>query len=106
MKLHLLLLVPLFTLSNGFMAELKGPLMEEACTGLEYADFEQCVTADESMAGFVDSEDESFVNRGGDGRKLTFCYMCPPPEHLEELSASLAVARDVVFWRKLRIRPT
>jgi hypothetical protein len=76
MKLHLLLLVSLFSLSSGFMAELKGPLTEEACTGLEYADFKRCVTADESMAGFVDSEDESFINRGGDGRKLS-CDGCP-----------------------------
>jgi hypothetical protein len=49
MKLHLLLLVSLFSLSSGFMAELKGPLTEEACTGLEYADFKRCVTADESI---------------------------------------------------------
>ncbi len=76
MKLHLLLLVSLFNLSSGFMAELKGTLAEEACTGLEYADFKQCVTADESMADFIDFEDESFVNRGGDGRQLS-CTGCP-----------------------------
>jgi hypothetical protein len=28
------------------------------------------------MAGFVDSDDEAFVNRGGDGRKLS-CAGCP-----------------------------
>jgi hypothetical protein len=76
MKLHLLLLASVFNLSSGFMAELKGTLAEEACTGKEYADFKQCVTADESMAGFVDFEDEAFVNRG-DGRKLS-CVGCPP----------------------------
>jgi hypothetical protein len=76
MKLHLLLLASVFNLSSGFMAELKGTLAEEACTGKEYADFKQCVTADESMAGFVDFEDEAFLNRGG-GRKLS-CVGCPP----------------------------
>jgi hypothetical protein len=75
MKLHLLLLASVFSLSSGFMAELKGTLAEEACTGKEYADFKQCVTADESMAGFVDFEDEAFLNRGG-GRKLS-CWGCP-----------------------------
>jgi hypothetical protein len=76
MKLHLLLLISLFNLSSGFMAELKGTLAAEACTGLEYADFKQCVTADVSMADFIDLEDESFVDRGGDGRKLS-CMGCP-----------------------------
>jgi hypothetical protein len=78
MKLHLiLLLASVFHLSSGFMAELKGTLTDEVCTGVEYADFKQCVTEDESMAGFVDSEDEAFFNRGGDGRKLS-CVGCPP----------------------------
>jgi hypothetical protein len=76
MKLQLLLLASVFNLSSGFMAELKGTLAEEACTGKEYADFKQCVTADESMAGFVDFEDEAFLNRGG-GRRLS-CVGCPP----------------------------
>jgi hypothetical protein len=77
MKLHLLLLASIFNLSSGFMAELKGPLNNEtACTGGEFADFRQCVTADESMADFVDYEDEAFVNRGGDGRRLS-CKGCP-----------------------------
>jgi hypothetical protein len=75
MKLHLLLLASVFNLSSGFMAELTGTLADEACTGVEYADFKQCVTADESMADFIDSEDEAFVNRGGD-RKLS-CWGCP-----------------------------
>jgi hypothetical protein len=77
MKLHLLLLASLFNLSSGFMATLKGPLNNEtACTGNEYADFKQCVTADESMANFTESEDEAFIHSGGDGRKLS-CMGCP-----------------------------
>jgi hypothetical protein len=75
MKLHLLLLASVFNLSSGFMAELTGTLAEEACTGAEYADFKQCVTEDASMADFIDSKDEAFVNRGGD-RKLS-CWGCP-----------------------------
>jgi hypothetical protein len=44
MKLHLALcLASLFSLSSGFMAELRGPLTDEACSGEEYADFEECV---------------------------------------------------------------
>jgi hypothetical protein len=81
LHLHLLLLASVFNLSSGFMAELKGTLAEEACTGVEYADFKQCVTqgatADSSVSEFTDFEDESFVNRGGDGRKLS-CVGCPP----------------------------
>jgi hypothetical protein len=76
MKLHLLLLISLFNVSSGFMAELKGTLAEEACTGSEYADFKQCVTADVSMVDFIDFEDESFVNRDGDSRRLS-CMGCP-----------------------------
>jgi hypothetical protein len=74
MKLHFLLLASVFNLSSGFMAELTGTLADEACTGAEYADFKQCVTADDSMADFIDSKDEAFVNRGG--RKLS-CRGCP-----------------------------
>jgi hypothetical protein len=81
MKLHLLLLLAsVFSLSSGFMAELKGPLADEACTGGEYADFKSCVmkgvAADPNLAGFVDTEDVSIVNRGGE-RKLS-CKGCPP----------------------------
>jgi hypothetical protein len=79
MKLHLIILASVFNLSSGFMAELKGPLTEEACTGQEYADFKNCVmmaaAADPNLAEFTDIEDEAFVNRGDD-RKLS-CYCCP-----------------------------
>jgi hypothetical protein len=76
MKLHLLLLASVLNLSSGFMAELTGTLSDETCTGVEYGDFKQCVTADASMADFTDSKDEAVVNRGED-RKLS-CRGCPP----------------------------
>jgi hypothetical protein len=81
MKLHLILLfASVFDLSSGFMAEVKGPLGEEECTGGEYADFKNCVkqgvAADPNLAGFIDIEDVAIVNRGGD-RQLS-CRGCPP----------------------------
>jgi hypothetical protein len=80
MKLHLVLLASVFNLSSGFMAELKGPLAMEACTGDEYADFKQCVTqgvaVDPNLAGLIDMEDVAIVNRGGE-RRLN-CDKCPP----------------------------
>jgi hypothetical protein len=80
MKLHLiLLLASVVNLSSGFMAEVKGSLGEEACTGDEYADFKECVmegvAADPNLAGFVDVEDVAIVNRGGE-RRLN-CAKCP-----------------------------
>jgi hypothetical protein len=93
MKLHLLLLVSLFNLSSGFMAELKGPLTGGACTGEEYADFKHCVTrgadADPNLPSHLtELEEEAFTNHAGGQRKLfspcggcrsgaprgTFCY--------------------------------
>jgi hypothetical protein len=81
MKLHLiLLLASVFNLSSGFMAKVEGPLGEDTCTGGEYADFKECVmkgvAADPNLAGFVDMEDVSIVNRGGE-RRLN-CATCPP----------------------------
>jgi hypothetical protein len=81
MKLHLvLLLASLVNLSSGFMAELKGPLGHETCTGDEYSDFKNCVmqgvAADPNLAGFTDVEDEAFVHSGGDDRKLGWCSGC------------------------------
>jgi hypothetical protein len=81
MKLHLiLLLASVFNLSSGFMAEVKGPLGKETCTGDEYADFKECVmqgvSADPSLAGLIDIEDGAIVNRGGE-RKLNQCSGCP-----------------------------
>jgi hypothetical protein len=79
MKLHLLLLASLFNLSSGFVAELRGPLTEEACTGEEYADFLHCATlgaaADPSLPVLAQLDQEAFVNRGGE-RKLGWCSGC------------------------------
>jgi hypothetical protein len=79
MKLHFVLLASVFNLSSGFMAELKGPLAKEACTGDEYTDFKECVTqgvaADPNLARLIDMEDVAIVNRGGE-RKLN-CDVCP-----------------------------
>jgi hypothetical protein len=82
MKLHLLLLASLFNLSSGrFMAELRGPLTEEACTGDEYADFKHCATlgaaADPSLPVLAELEEEALVNRGGDRRlQFNWCSGC------------------------------
>jgi hypothetical protein len=89
MKLHLVLLVSLFNLSSGFMAELRGPLAAEECTGDEYALFKHCATlgaeADPNLSVLAEIEEIALVNRG-DERKLscsgctggaaieTFCY--------------------------------
>jgi hypothetical protein len=62
MKLHLPILASLFTLSGGFMAELRGPLTEDVCTGEEYADFTHCVTlgvaADPSLPVLTDLDEK------------------------------------------------
>ena len=85
MKLHLLLLSSLFHLSSGFMAELRGPLTEAACTGEEYADFRHCaehgVETDQSLPALNDAtlEDLAFINHGHeDDRRLQFnwCSGC------------------------------
>jgi hypothetical protein len=81
MKLHLLLLASLFNASSGeFMAELRGKLTEEACTGAEYADFKYCAiqgaaAADPSLPALAEIEEEAFVNRGGE-RQLGWCSGC------------------------------
>jgi hypothetical protein len=83
MKLHLvLLLASLVSLSSGLMAELKGPLGHETCTGDEYSDFKNCVmqgiAADPNLTGsFGDIEEAAFVHGGGDDRKLFSCAVCP-----------------------------
>jgi hypothetical protein len=81
MKLHLLLLASVFSLSSGFMAELKGPLAgEEICIGNEYADFKTCINqgiaTDINLAGIVDDEDIAIVTTAGDERKMS-CSGCP-----------------------------
>jgi hypothetical protein len=82
MKLHLLLLALLFSLSSGFMTELRGNLTEMACTGEEYAEFKHCATmgvdADPIIPeDFTELEENFFVNRGGDDRKLMgWCTGC------------------------------
>jgi hypothetical protein len=80
MKLLLLVVASLLNLSSGaFMAELRGPLNEEACTGTEYADFKQCATlgaeSDSSLPVLAELEEEAFVNRGGE-RQLGWCSGC------------------------------
>ncbi len=81
MKLHLILLASVFNLSSGFVAEVRGALSEETCTGDEFADFKgcvmKCVAANPNLAGFVDVEDAAFMNREGD-RRLNLCAVCPP----------------------------
>ena len=80
MKLHLVLLASVFNLSSGFMAELKGTLAEEVCTGGEYADFKSCVTlgaaADPILPVLNSTYDLSFVNNEGEDRKLNWCSGC------------------------------
>jgi hypothetical protein len=86
MKLHLLLLPSLFHLSSAFMAELRGLLTEEACTGNEYADFRHCVTegvakhADESLLVLDESllDEMAFMNhaRDDDRRLPNWCSGC------------------------------
>jgi hypothetical protein len=80
MKLSLLLLASLFNASSGeFMAELRGRLTEEPCTGAEYADFKYCammgIAADPSLPALAEIEEEAFVNRGGE-RQLGWCSGC------------------------------
>jgi hypothetical protein len=79
MKLHLILLASVFHLSSGFRAEVRGPLGEETCTGDEYADFKECVmqgvASDPNLAGFVDTEDATIMNRGDERRLM--CHVCP-----------------------------
>jgi hypothetical protein len=86
MKLHLLLLPSLFHLSSGFMAELRGPLTEAACTGEdseEYADFRHCVTEgvaiDQNLSALDESEldDLAFMNhKRDDDRRLQLVNWC------------------------------
>jgi hypothetical protein len=79
MKLHLLFLASLFSLSSGFMVELRGPLTEEACTGEEYFDFKHCATlgaaTDPSLPVLAELDEEAFVNHGGE-RQLGWCDGC------------------------------
>jgi hypothetical protein len=80
MKLHLLFLASLFSLSSAeFMAELRGPLTGEKCTGEEYYDFEHCAmlgaAADPSLPVLAELEEEAFVNHGGQ-RQLNWCNGC------------------------------
>jgi hypothetical protein len=86
MKLHLLLLPSLFHLSSGFMAELRGPLTEVACTGDEYADFRHCsalgVETDQSLPALNEAEldDLAFMNHRHEDdrhlRSLNWCSGC------------------------------
>jgi hypothetical protein len=65
------------------MAELKGPLTQEVCTGTEYADFKACVqegylaTTGEVLSGGID---ESFMNHGD--RVLGYCPSSCTPQYM------------------------
>jgi hypothetical protein len=61
------------------MAELRGPLTGEVCTGEEYDDFKHCVTmgaeADPNLPShFTELEEKSYI--GGGERKLQFASAC------------------------------
>jgi hypothetical protein len=64
------------------MTELRGKLTEVACSGEEYAEFKHCATqgvdADPIIPeDFSEIEENFFVNRGGDDRKLQgWCNGC------------------------------
>jgi hypothetical protein len=81
MKLHLLLLasVSLFNLSSGFMAELRGPVTAEECTGDEYAGFQHCAMlgaeVDPSLVVLSEIEEEALVNHR-DSRWQLSCSGC------------------------------
>jgi hypothetical protein len=78
MKLHLLLLASLFSLSSGFMAELRGPLTDEVCTGEEEADFDLCVMmateADPNLGGQRKLQYNACGGCRGTAPKGHFCY--------------------------------
>jgi hypothetical protein len=72
MKLHLILLASLFSLSSAnFMAELTGHLTEVQCTGEEFVDFKNCLPEEvngSEWGAFMDSEENN--------RKLGWCSGC------------------------------
>jgi hypothetical protein len=84
MKLHLLILASLFHLSSaGFMAELRGQITEEVCSGEEYADFKRCVEKGLAQGGenLTEIEEEAFVNRGNEDNRhleggVNYCSGC------------------------------
>jgi hypothetical protein len=80
MKLHLLLLVSLFRLSNGYMVELRGPLNKEKCTGEEYAAFKDCATqgakSDPDLPAVIEVDEQAYVNQGGERRLKSWCGGC------------------------------
>jgi hypothetical protein len=90
MKLHLILLVTLFSLSSGFMVELRGPLTEDPCDGEEYGEFMHCVTkgaaADPNLPVLNVLEEKALfspVNLGGErqlGGTANDCTGCTGEE--------------------------
>ena len=83
MRLHLLLfLASLFNLSSGFMAELRGPLTAEECTGdeYEYAGFKHCAMlgaeSDPNLSVLSVIEEEALVNHGNSSRRQLGCSGC------------------------------
>ena len=73
MRLHLILLALLFSLSSAkFMAELTGHLTGVQCTGEEFVDFKNCLPKEVNgfeWGAFMDSEED-------DNRKLGWCSGC------------------------------
>jgi hypothetical protein len=73
MKLHLILLTSLFSLSSAkFMAELTGHLTEVQCTGEEFVDFKNCLPEQvngSEWGAFMDPEEDN-------NRKLGWCSGC------------------------------
>jgi hypothetical protein len=77
MKLHLLLLASLFSLTSGFMAELRGSLTDEVCSDVEYDVFENCVMmATEADLNLPPLEDTSFMIDIGEQRRLQSTNHC------------------------------
>jgi hypothetical protein len=76
----LLLLHSVYSLSSGYLAELRGPCTEETCTVEEYAEeayynSRAAATlgaeseADPTLPVLAELEQETFVNRGGEGQQ-------------------------------------
>jgi hypothetical protein len=112
MKLHLLILASLFPLSSGFMAELRGPITEEECSGEEYADFKRCVEEGLAQDGenLTEIEEEAFVNHGNEENRqlVNWCSGCtggapkagmlPTSEFPASVTASLSKTINSCVW--------
>jgi hypothetical protein len=98
MKLHLILLALLFSLSSAkFMAELSGHLTGVECTGEEFVDFKNCLPDEvngSEWGAFINPETDNNRNlgwcsgcAGKNHVRGTFCFtMCDNWRRLEETS--------------------